>query len=183
MLGPSLLQRCIPNKWKFALILSGRTLDSITYQKPREKRPLTAKDCESTCACAHVTNPFSSMGLPGTELLFHGIERISFISKFWGVGKSAQLRLRRSASGVALLRASCVAFGLREETSPALVSMAQLLGEGRHWFLGGRSFWFPFLALGLSKRDVHHPEPSMCQFLSQFCYPQILSLLSINTDF
>lgn len=43
---------------KVALILLGRLLDSITYQKPGEKGPLTAKDYKSPRVCAHVTNPF-----------------------------------------------------------------------------------------------------------------------------
>lgn len=67
-----------PTKEMVALIFLGCSLNLITYQKPREKRPLTAKDCESTCACAPVTKTFWPMGLPRTELLF-SVHRIYFI--------------------------------------------------------------------------------------------------------
>lgn len=129
-----------PTNEMVLLILLGCSLNPITYQKPREKRLLTPKDDESTCACAYVIKTFWPMGLPRTELLFHLHKYISFISKFRGVGKCVGLRLRRSMSSLALPRAGCVAFSLVDNTFPGVVSITQPLGEGRHWFLGGRRF-------------------------------------------
>ena len=122
---------------KFALILSGRSLDSIPYQKPWEKGPLTGPlKIIKAYVRVHMRLTHSGQWIcPEQSFCFVCIGCISLTSKFRGVGESARLRL----SGRALPRAGCVALGLVEETSPALVSTA-LLGEGRPWFLGGRSF-------------------------------------------